>query len=373
VVLPDGGLLLAGTANPLTEPPGGFPVVYVPFVARYKADGTMDTTFGRTGSGVVNFNVGSGAHYIALQPGTGRVLIGGAGTDLSVVALDAATAIGVPPAQGVPTATVSPPTTVPGGAHEFTFMVQYSDDAGIDVATIDGDDVRVTGPGGFSALAQLVSVSPAANSPSVLATYRVTAPGGVFSDADNGKYTIAVEPDQVRDTDGAAVAAGPLASGSFTVAIAAEGPNLAVGRVAFAGRRFVAGQRHRGLAAFVLRNTGAERFEGPVTVSVLASADRSAGTVVATLATATLQISLRPGAARRYAVRLGGSGESLPAGRFYAMVDARPAGAVELDLTDNAAFTARPFRVAAPRPTRQRPAPPSALRRLSILDINPAY
>jgi len=189
----------------------------------------------------------------------------------------------------------------------------------------------------------------------VLATYRVTAPNGVFSDADNGTYTIAAEPDQVRDTAGVAVAAGPLAYGSFTIAIAAEGPNLAVGRVTFAGRRLVAGRRHRGVASFVLRNTGAERFEGPLTVSLLASTDRTAGAAVATLATATLQISLRPGAARRYTVRLGAPGDSLPAGLFYATVDARPAQSVELDLADNAAFTARPFRVKAPRPGRPRP------------------
>ena len=359
VALPDGSLLVAGTSSPFTEPPGGFPVVRVPFVARYEADGTIDKTFGHAGSGVINFNVSNdntpGAYDIALQPGTNRVLIGGAGDDMPVVALDPATATGVPPAPpGTPAATVIPPT-VTGGSHEFTFSVQYSADAGIDVATIDGNDVRVTGPGGFSAAAQLVSVFPAANAPSVLATYRVAAPNGVFSDADNGTYTIAAEPDQVRDTAGVAVAAGPLAYGSFTIAIAAEGPNLAVGRVTFAGRRLVDGRRHRGVASFVLRNTGAERFEGPLTVSLLASTDRTAGAAVATLATATLQISLRPGAARRYTVRLGAPGDSLPAGLFYATVDARPAQTVELDLTDNAAFTARPFRVKAPRPGRPRP------------------
>jgi hypothetical protein len=328
-------------------------------VARYRADGTLDNTFGRTGSGVVNFNVGTGnmpgAYDVALQPGTGRVLVGGAGYDLSIVALDPATATGVPPASG-PTATVDPPTTVLGGSREVTFSVRYSDDAGIDVATIDGNDVRVTGPGGFSALAQLVSVSPAAGSaPLVLATYRVTAPNGVFSDADNGTYTIAVEPNQVRDTDGVPVAAGPFAN-SLTIAIAPEGPNLAVGRVAFAGRHLVGGRRYRAVATFVLRNTGTERFAGPLTVSVLASNDRSADTAVDTLTTATLQISLRPGASRRYTVRLGGPGHSLSAGQFYAMVQARPERAVELDLTDNVGFTGRPFRVTLPKPNRRRPA-----------------
>src|SRR5207244_11746443 len=46
--------------------------------------------------------------------------------------------------------------TAPGTA--YTFTVRYADDVGVAVASLGTGDVRVTGPNGFSALAEFVGV-----------------------------------------------------------------------------------------------------------------------------------------------------------------------------------------------------------------------
>ena len=71
----------------------------------------------------------------------------------------------------------------------------------------------MTGPGGFSRLAQLVSTSGAGGQ--IVATYSVEPPSGGWSSAANGTYTVSMLAGQVQDTSSNAVAAGQL--GSFTV------------------------------------------------------------------------------------------------------------------------------------------------------------
>jgi hypothetical protein len=67
--------------------------------------------------------------------------------------------------------------TQPGtGAKQFT--ITYSDNAAIDVSTIDDNDVRVTGPNGFSRAAHLVSISSSTDGTPRMATYSVDAPAG---------------------------------------------------------------------------------------------------------------------------------------------------------------------------------------------------
>jgi parallel beta-helix repeat protein len=97
---------------------------------------------------------------------------------------------------------------VTGGAITYTFTVRFTDDVGIDVGLLDGNDVLVTGPNGFSQLAQLIGYNGAGND--VTATYRITAPGGSWDLADNGAYAFAIRAGQVRDLAGNAVPAGQL-------------------------------------------------------------------------------------------------------------------------------------------------------------------
>ncbi|MFN3409102.1 MAG: InlB B-repeat-containing protein [Limisphaerales bacterium] len=98
------------------------------------------------------------------------------------------------------------------------FTVTYSDNVAINVATLDGNDLRVTGPNGYDQLAQLVAVNNPGNGTPRVATYGLTpAAGGFWSPADNGTYTVFMRSNQVADTEGAFVAAGPL--GQFNVAV----------------------------------------------------------------------------------------------------------------------------------------------------------
>src|SRR5439155_14094588 len=52
-----------------------------------------------------------------------------------------------------------------GGGSTQTFTIVFSDNLAIDIASLDGSDIRVTRPGGFNQPATLVSVTPATNGP----------------------------------------------------------------------------------------------------------------------------------------------------------------------------------------------------------------
>lgn len=107
------------------------------------------------------------------------------------------------------------------GQNQYQFTVVYSDNTGINVASIDSSDIRIVGPSGFNTLASLVSVSSTENGTPRTATYRITPPGGTWNFPDNGTYTITMLANQVFDTAGNAVAASTL--GSFTVTLANTG------------------------------------------------------------------------------------------------------------------------------------------------------
>lgn len=101
-----------------------------------------------------------------------------------------------------------------------TIQVTYYDNLAIDVASVGAGDLRVTGPAGYARLGQLVSVSPTGNGSPRTATYSVTAPDlDSWKPSDNGMYTVTMEPNQVRDTEGAWVPGGVL--GAFQVSIPA--------------------------------------------------------------------------------------------------------------------------------------------------------
>ncbi len=117
-----------------------------------------------------------------------------------------------------PTASLTAANITAKGGTSQTFTVTYTDNTGINAATLDNTDLRVTGPNNFSQLASFVSSSGSGNSRS--ATYQVNAPGGTWDNADNGAYNVAVQADQVRDSSGNAVSGGTL--GSFAVNVPAS-------------------------------------------------------------------------------------------------------------------------------------------------------
>ncbi|MBX7105774.1 MAG: hypothetical protein K1X57_16950, partial [Gemmataceae bacterium] len=141
----------------------------------------------------------------------GMARTNGVGTDIGAVE---ATSNGTPIAIAGPFANV----TVVGG-NTYDIMVTFKDDVAIDASTFDGNDLRVTGPNGFSATAAFFGVDVAGNGSPRTVTYRLTAPGGTWDGADAGLYTVSLEANQVKDTANNAVAA--MTFGSFIVDLSA--------------------------------------------------------------------------------------------------------------------------------------------------------
>ncbi|MEL6263666.1 MAG: DUF4347 domain-containing protein [Cyanobacteria bacterium J06626_6] len=125
-----------------------------------------------------------------------------------------------------PTATLSA-SNVTDAASSYDFTVTYSDSTAVDTSSIDNGDIRVSGPGGFSQAATLVSVNNNSDGSPRTATYRMTPPGGSWDTSDNGSYAIALNNNQVQDTLGNATAGTNL--GSFSVGIAASGEPSLIG------------------------------------------------------------------------------------------------------------------------------------------------
>jgi hypothetical protein len=123
-----------------------------------------------------------------------------------------------------PTAVLGPVDDLhsPGGTN-LQFTVTYTDDGQVKADTIEGRDVRVHSPNGFSRFAALVGVTPAGNGSPRTATYQIVPAGGVWDWRDNGTYTIELTDLQVGDTAGTFAAAVVL--GSFEVSIDPTGVN----------------------------------------------------------------------------------------------------------------------------------------------------
>ena len=108
--------------------------------------------------------------------------------------------------------------TAPGGT-SCTFTVAYSDSVPIDPATLGSGNVVVNGAldvGGAVTPAVRFVGADAADPTRVVVTYAFTPPSGSWDRADNGTYTIALQPSQVGDANGF-FPAGPL--GRFVVAV----------------------------------------------------------------------------------------------------------------------------------------------------------
>ncbi len=90
------------------------------------------------------------------------------------------------------------------------FAIVYSDDVAIDGASFNSRDIRVTGPHGFNQLAKFIGVDVLGNGSPRTATYRITPPDGSWNFADNGEYTLSMEPGQVFDTSANTIPAGTL-------------------------------------------------------------------------------------------------------------------------------------------------------------------
>lgn len=104
------------------------------------------------------------------------------------------------------------------GQPNATITVTYQDDMELDVSSLDSLDLRVTGPGGFDELATFVAVDSVRDGAVRMAQYLASGVAGdPWTIANNGSYSIAVEPGEVFDVAGNPLQPGPI--GGFEVAI----------------------------------------------------------------------------------------------------------------------------------------------------------
>jgi subtilisin family serine protease len=105
------------------------------------------------------------------------------------------------------------------GTTATSFNITFSDGgSGIDVASLDNFDVRVTGPNGFDQAATFVSFSPSGNGSPRTATYSIAAPGGTWDGADAGSYSVVLQSNQVNDVAGNSAAGASAGSFNFSLA-----------------------------------------------------------------------------------------------------------------------------------------------------------
>ncbi|QDU89488.1 hypothetical protein Pla175_28790 [Pirellulimonas nuda] len=121
-------------------------------------------------------------------------------------------------------AVLAAPTQRVGGADHYLFSLRYYDAGSIDPLSLDGADVLVQGPNGFSQLASLSAVGESRSTTAGSARtvqYRIEAPGGAWEAADSGVYTVTLRPGEVRDAQGAYLPAAGL--GTFRVDVSDAG------------------------------------------------------------------------------------------------------------------------------------------------------
>ena len=101
-----------------------------------------------------------------------------------------------------------------GGRSDYRFRVRYLSPGGVEPAGTGAPDVLVTGPAGYAATATVLT-SRVGRGGVRTVTYSAAAPGGRWTAAQNGTYTLAVLPGQVPDAAGNLRPAGVV--GSFVV------------------------------------------------------------------------------------------------------------------------------------------------------------
>ncbi len=129
------------------------------------------------------------------------------------------------PATSPPTATLAVVDVTPANAASevpYSFSITFADGVAVAADSLSMSVVQVDPPGESSPIgATVVSTTPvgptdtAGDAQEFIITYRLTPPGGVWTAADNGTYTVILGGAPITDLAGNTLAAGPL--GTFTV------------------------------------------------------------------------------------------------------------------------------------------------------------
>lgn len=115
-----------------------------------------------------------------------------------------------------PVATLVAASQPVAGTSNLQFTIRYTDNDQLAIMSLNAGDVVVTGPRRFQQAASLVTVVSSGDASARDVTYRILAPGGTWDPGDNGAYSIIVQPNEVEDVSGDAIA--ETAIGGFSAA-----------------------------------------------------------------------------------------------------------------------------------------------------------
>jgi hypothetical protein len=104
-----------------------------------------------------------------------------------------------------------------GGSPSHSCSVTYTDNSAVRLSSLDANDLVVTGPNGYSNLVEFVGADLPMDGTPITATYSISAPGELWSAADNGDYRVLLIENEVEDVHNNAAPGSTL--GNFTVAI----------------------------------------------------------------------------------------------------------------------------------------------------------
>jgi cyclophilin family peptidyl-prolyl cis-trans isomerase len=256
--------------------------------------GTLTFTATTDNTNVVRSTVTGGTLTLA-YPGTGS---GTAHVTVTATSLDGST---VSSTFTVNRADINPPTAAVTGPSvaadnsSFTFTVAYKDNVAVNASSIDNNDILVSGPHGYSQLATLIS-SGLVSGATVTATYKVTAPSGIFSTANGGTFTFAAQSNQVTDTTGNPLAAGSIGALNAQFVAVGSRPDLVGSIKAIKPSALVPGAKSNA-ATVTVRNKGITAAKGNVAVNLYASQDGTlAGAIF--LGTKNVKLNLSKGQAQ---------------------------------------------------------------------------
>jgi uncharacterized delta-60 repeat protein len=203
----DGSAIVGGSVYEGTAPggPGPDQIVANPAILRTTPNGQIDTSFGTNGKVVIQTagaipesNERSASTQALTVARDGSILIATRDRDSSIVVArlwrdDSPIA-----------AQFSASPIAAGTSRSMVFTVTYRDgDDAIDLDTLDGRDLYVTGPDGYSAYAKFDRVSRTSDAgKTVTVRYKLAARGGSWGAEDNGRYSVRLRAGQVADRAG---------------------------------------------------------------------------------------------------------------------------------------------------------------------------
>lgn len=118
--------------------------------------------------------------------------------------------------------TVAPLTSA--GSPNHLAAVRYLDETAVRLASLDDEDLEITGPMGYAAAAEFLGADVPGDAATVVATYAIPAPNGGWQPAHNGTYTVTLHDAEVEDVLGHTTPARVL--GTFRVDIPSTPPGI---------------------------------------------------------------------------------------------------------------------------------------------------